>query len=328
MNEKAKKALGISLIVLAVIAILAAAVLGVFEHYYGKLNFQNLKTDTSVDSDDPDLAEFLAYLKENGISTSDLEFDDNNVLNILLVGTDNRSAGSSARSDSMILVSINQNTKKIILTSLLRDCYVYIPGHGSAKLNAAYSYGGISLLLQTIEYNFNIPIKNYASVDFDAFKDVVETIGGVTVNLTQPEIDYIKAELPDHENENLQVGSSTLDPEQALSHARNRHVGTDFERTRRQRDIVLASMKKVKNLSLMELNSLINVLLPDVTTNVTRSQLVGALLHARTYSKYTVESYSIPQPNTYTNKTINGQDCLMVDFASNVQFLHEKIYGN
>lgn len=328
MNTKSKKPLVITLIVIVVLATLAAGVFGVFEHYYGKLHFENLKSDTSVDSNDPDLAEFLAYLKENGISTSDLEFDDNNVLNVLLVGTDNRSAGGSARSDSMILVSINQNTKKIILTSLLRDCYVYIPGHGSAKLNAAYSYGGISLLLQTIEYNFNIPIKNYASVDFETFKDVVETIGGVTVNLTQPEIDYIKAELPDHENENLQVGSSTLDPEQALSHARNRHVGTDFERTRRQRDIVLASMKKVKNLSLMELNSLINVLLPDVTTNVTRSQLVGALLHARTYSKYTVESYSIPQANTYSNQTINGQDCLVVDFAANMQFLHEKIYGN
>lgn len=327
MNTKSKKPLVISLIVITVLATLAAGVFGVFEHYYGKLHFENLKSDTSVDSNDPDLAEFLAYLKENGISTSDLEFDDNNVLNVLLVGTDNQSAGGSARSDSMILVSINQNTKKIILTSLLRDCYVYIPGHGSAKLNAAYSYGGISLLLQTIEYNFNIPIKNYASVDFEAFKDVVETIGGVTVNLTQPEIDYIKAELPDHENENLQVGSSTLDPEQALSHARNRHVGTDFERTRRQRDIVLASMKKVKNLSLMELNSLINVLLPDVTTNVTRSQLVGALLHARTYSKYTVESYSIPQAGTYTDKTINGQACLVVDFAANMQFLHEKIYG-
>lgn len=328
MNPKTKKMIGISLSILAVFAILAASVLGVFEHYYGKLNFQNLKTDTSVDSNDPDLAEFLAYLKENGISTSDLEFDNNNVLNILLVGTDNRSASDSARSDSMILVSINQNTKKIILTSLLRDCYVYIPGHGSAKLNAAYSYGGISLLLQTIEYNFNIPIKNYASVDFEAFKDVVEIIGGVTVDLTQAEIDHIKKYLPDHENENLQVGSSTLDPEQALMHARNRYVGTDFERTRRQRDIVISSMKKVKNLSLMELNTLITELLPNVTTNITRSQLLGALLHARTYSKYTVESYSIPQANTYTSKTINGQDCLIVDFAANMQFLHEKIYGN
>lgn len=328
MNPKTKKMIGISLSILAVFAILAASVLGVFEHYYGKLNFQNLKTDTSVDSNDPDLAEFLAYLKENGISTSDLEFDNNNVLNILLVGTDNRSASDSARSDSMILVSINQNTKKIILTSLLRDCYVYIPGHGSAKLNAAYSYGGISLLLQTIEYNFNIPIKNYASVDFEAFKDVVEIIGGVTVDLTQAEIDHIKKYLPDHENENLQVGSSTLDPEQALMHARNRYVGTDFERTRRQRDIVISSMKKVKNLSLMELNTLITELLPNVTTNITRSQLLGALLHARTYSKYTVESYSIPQANTYSNQTINGQDCLVVDFAANMQFLHEKIYGN
>lgn len=328
MNPKTKKMIGISLSILAVFAILAASVLGVFEHYYGKLNFQNLKTDTSVDSNDPDLAEFLAYLKENGISTSDLEFDNNNVLNILLVGTDNRSASDSARSDSMILVSINQNTKKIILTSLLRDCYVYIPGHGSAKLNAAYSYGGISLLLQTIEYNFNIPIKNYASVDFEAFKDVVEIIGGVTVDLTQAEIDHIKKYLPDHENENLQVGSSTLDPEQALMHARNRYVGTDFERTRRQRDIVISSMKKVKNLSLMELNTLITELLPNVTTNITRSQLLGALLHARTYSKYTVESYSIPQANTYSNQTINGQDCLVVDFAANMQFLHEKIYEN
>lgn len=325
-KSRTRKVLGIVAIIIAVIALIVGAVFGVFESYYGKMNFQELKKLKEVDTNDPDLAEYLAYLKENGISTTDLAFDDENVLNVLLVGTDKESGGS-ARSDSMMIVSVNQNTKQITMTSLLRDCYVYIPGHGSAKLNAAYSYGGISLLLQTIEYNFHIPIKKYAIVGYDAFPDVIEAIGGVAVDLTQPEINYIKQNLPNHENENLQVGNCTLDPEQALTHSRNRTVGTDFERTRRQRDIVQAAMKKVKNLSLMELNSLVNDILPYITTNVTRGEIVSALLRARTYAKYKVVSQSIPQPGTYQNKTINGQACLVIDFAKNMQFFRDTVYN-
>lgn len=126
----------------------------------------------------------------------DLSFNKD-VINILLVGSDNGAQGSEkgdhGRSDSMMVATINFKTKELKLTSFLRDMYVEIPGHGKNKLNAAYAFGGEELLYQTIAKNFNIKIDKFCVVDLSAFEKVINRIGGIEMTLEKEEADYLNS---------------------------------------------------------------------------------------------------------------------------------------
>ena len=132
-----------------------------------------------------------AVNNKNGSTLTDVKVDDNltfnkNVINILLVGSDHGAIkGDHGRSDSIMIATVNFKTKELKLTSLMRDMYVEIPGHGHNKLNAAYAFGGVELLYQTIAKNFGIKIDNYCVVDFSTFEKVINKVGGVeTVSYT------------------------------------------------------------------------------------------------------------------------------------------------
>lgn len=258
-----------------------------------------------------------------------MDFDENGVLNVLFLGTDNRKDDNvaTARTDSMMVISLNKNTKQITMTSVLRDSYVTIPGYGSDRLNAAYSYGGPELLMDTLQANYGINVSKYAQVDFQAFKAIIKALGGVTVELTQEEINYLNMKKPNHDNSNLCVGPCKLDASQALTHARNRRVGTDFERTRRQRDIISAIIKEMKDASVSKLMSVANDVLPYVTTNISKGEILTTLRHAKKYMKYDISSYSLPRKGTYYDLTVNGAMVLGVDFEANKKFFQETVYG-
>lgn len=309
MNRRIKTLFGALCILLSVAVFISSLALGVFENYYGKMNITS-----NVNSDDDD---------------ADMEFDENGVLNILLLGTDNRKDDNvtSARTDSMMIISLNKKTEQVTMTSILRDSYVTIPGHGSNRLNAAYSFGGPELLMDTLQANYGINVSKYAQVDFQAFKSVIKALGGVTVELTQAEITYLNQKKPNHDNSNLCVGECKLDATQALTHARNRHVGTDFERTRRQRDIISAILKEMKNASMGKLMSVANSVLPYITTNISKGEILATLRHAKKYMKYDISSYSLPQKGTYSDITVNGAMVLGVDFEANKKFFYDTVYG-
>ncbi|MCD8498858.1 MAG: LCP family protein [Clostridiales bacterium] len=150
-------------------------------------------------------------------------------VNILLIGSDARLGLDGARSDSMIMLTFDRDNKQIKLLSFMRDMYVAIPGHSSTKLNAAFNYGGESLLTETLRNNFDVALETYITIRFENFIAVVDQIGGIDLYLTQKEIDYINAEIggiPDGE------GVKHLTGAQTLSHTRNRRVGNgDFTRT-------------------------------------------------------------------------------------------------
>ena len=112
-------------------------------------------------------------------SVAGLPMKEDGVVNILLIGNDSRENGDDGRSDAMILLSVSSRTKTIYMTSLLRDIYVEIPGHDSNRLNAAYSFGGAELLMETVEKNFGIPVSRYVHVNFQAFVGLVDSVGGV-----------------------------------------------------------------------------------------------------------------------------------------------------
>ncbi len=263
---------------------------------------------------------------------------ESGVINILLIGNDSRENGEDGRSDAMILVSISDKTKTITMTSLLRDMYVEIPGHDGNRLNAAYSYGGPELLMQTIEQNFDIKVHRYALVNFQAFANLVDAVGGVDLELTNEEVNYVNGYLVEYNMlEGKPEGTDYLDTSlsgmihlngpQALAYTRNRYIGTDFGRTERQRKVLAAVMKKMPGTLAVNSSELIDGLFPNLTTNLTKNECFRLSLNGSKFLTYELVQQAIPAEGTYSNATIRKMSVLQVDFEANKKILQESIYG-
>ncbi len=263
---------------------------------------------------------------------------EDGVVNILLIGNDSRENGTDGRSDAMILLSVSNKTKKIYMTSLLRDMYVEIPGHDGNRLNAAYSYGGPELLMETVEKNLDISVNRYVSVNFEAFANLVDAVGGVDLELTSEEIEYVNGYLVEYNmltnrpqgTDNMDTSASGLvhlNGPQALAYSRNRYLGTDFGRTERQRKVLSAVIQNLPSAALTNTKELIDGLMPNLTTNLTRGEFYRLGLMAGKLLSYDIEQSNIPLSGTYKDATIRGMAVLEVDFEANKQYLRENIYG-
>lgn len=278
----------------------------------------------------------LHYEEAEALSAAPLK--EKGVVNLLLIGNDSRENGEDGRSDAMILLSISDKTKKIYMTSLLRDMYVEIPGHKGNRLNAAYSFGGAELLLETVEQNFDIPVNDYVLVNFEAFANLVDAVGGVELELSSEEIEYVNGYLVEYNMlTNRPQGTDNMDTSvsglvhlngpQALAYSRNRYLGTDFGRTERQRKVLSAVMQKLPKALLTNPAELINGLLPNLTTNLTKQECLRLSLMAPKLLSYEIVQTSIPLEGTYSNVTIREMSVLQVDFEANKKYLQENIYG-
>lgn len=263
---------------------------------------------------------------------------DRDVLNVLLVGLDNREdTTEGGRSDSMIILSLNQKTKRIIMTSIMRDTYVPIAGHGSNRLNAAYSFGGMNLLISTIQKNFDIKINRYATVDFAKFITIVDQLGGVEIEVSDKEVPVLNryvAEInrlqkkPQKDGALSHGGKLLLNGKQALAYSRIRYVGNgDFERTHRQRIVLNTIFNKLKQQNVIQLTSLLNTILPEITTDLTQDELRGLVLNSLTYKNYEMVQNRLPIDGSYTGKKIDGMAVLVVDFDKNIESLKSVIFG-
>lgn len=314
-KKKKKHRLLKFLIVAALIFILLGAglykLVGVV---YGKMNYHEIASLAN------------APMKEDG------------VVNVLLIGNDSRENGEDGRSDAMILLSVSTKTKKIYMTSLLRDMYVDIPGHDGNRLNAAYSFGGAELLMETIEQNLDITVNRYVLVNFEAFANLVDAVGGIELELSSEEIEYVNGYLVEYNiltdrpqgTDNMDTSVSGLvhlNGPQALAYSRNRYLGTDFGRTDRQRKVLTAVIKKLPSALVSNPGGLIDGLMPNLTTNLTRGECFSLSLMAGKMLTYDIESDSIPQPGTYRDVTIRKMSVLEVDFETNIRYLREKLYG-
>ena len=260
------------------------------------------------------------------------------VTNILLIGNDSRENGEDGRSDAMILLSISNKTKKIYMTSLLRDMYVEIPGYKDNRLNAAYSYGGAELLMETIEQNFDIHISRYVLVNFEAFANLVDAVGGVDLELTGKEVEYVNGYLVEYNIllgrpegtdyfDDLSGGMVHLNGPQALAYCRNRYIGTDFGRTERQRKVLTEVIHKLPKGVLTNPKGLIDGLMPNLTTNLTQAECYRLSLMAPKILTYDIIQNSIPIEGTYKDATHRKMSVLEVDFEANKKFLQENLYG-
>lgn len=269
---------------------------------------------------------------------------NSDVINILLVGADKnldeQDAGEAARrSDSMMIATLDMKNKKLKVSSLMRDMYVPIPGHGSQKLNAAYSLGGMPLLYETIVSNFGIKADGYAEVNFDAFVEVINAVGGVEATLTESEAEnlndtnYIRRK----KFRNVKVGKQVLNGYQALGYCRIRHgkwkngrypavltasgKGDDYGRAERQRLVIQALFKKIKSMSVTKWMELIDLILPNVKTDLKEDQIYSYLWAVVRMGTTEIHPFSLPIDNGYTSQSINGQDCLVPDIAANKKAL-------
>ena len=265
---------------------------------------------------------------------------DKEVLNILLIGTDARDVDEQARSDVMMLVSLNRNTRKIILTSFMRDIYTYIPDYGYNRLNLPYVIGGAECLIETLESSFGVDIDNYVAVNFFAFADAVDAVGGIDLELSRSEVDFINRQAYSGEQKDLGVGDGPvyleysedgwyhIDGTQTLAHCRNRSsIGSDFDRTSRQRDVISALMERLKSISLSQAFKLITTVLPTVTTDLSLGDCLSLLFRSGQYLKYDVETCRVPGDTEYSGAMIDGMAVLVVDFDAASARVHETIYG-
>ena len=253
--------------------------------------------------------------------------------NLLLIGVDRRTDDWYGNSDAMILITVNHNVKKIFMTSFMRDLYADIPGHGVMKLNAAHAIGGGSLLVETLESNYDVVIDNYARVDFESMIGIVDLLGGVDIDVSEAEAkvanDYINSMCQSQEKnaEDYLIttsGMMHLDGMQAVAYSRIRYVGnSDYERTSRQREVLTELFGTIKEMSIEELTKLINEAMPFVTHNVDELTLLKLIAKSSDLMSYELVEERIPFDGLYTSKN----EMLIPDFNATIERLHETIYA-
>lgn len=249
--------------------------------------------------------------------------------NILLIGADRHGQGENGRSDTMILVSINHNTGNIHLTSFMRAMYVCIPrSNGSvwSMLNAAYSWGGPNLLVDTIELNFRVKIDKYVVVDFSAFEKAVDLLGGVEIELTEKEAYHVWV----NSGVSTSEGKQLLNGAQARGYCQIRKIDNDFARTARQRKVINVLLLKAKNMDLSTMLAIADEILPLVNTNLTNSEILVYLTRAIPMLKNPVTQRMLPIENeagtSYIGRIyVGGREMYRVDFDRNIKALHEFI---
>lgn len=301
-----------TVLVLLCISIAAVSCVG----FYGYNTVNRLLS--SFNTDEP--------LKDNEYIDDSELYRDSEQTNILLIGVDARESDVSSRSDTMMLLTIDNKNGQIKLTSFLRDSYVKIAGRKKEKLNAAYFRGGIQGLVDTLELNFKVEIPYYMLVDFEIFTTVVDMLGGIEVEVTEKESAYSKKTptdrggyLPLEAGENIHLNGT-----EALWYSRMRYLDSDFMRTQRQRKVITAIVEKAKLQKPRELLELAETIIPLIKTNITADEMkklgVDAVLD-KAYN-YSIVQQQIPADETWSNKRISGVGaCLVMDLDENAEIL-------
>lgn len=258
-------------------------------------NYKDLSEETLVDDFGNDL------------------INDSQVLNVMLIGSDSMSVGDHGRSDSLLIVSLDVKNKKIKVTSLMRDIWINIPGHGKDRFNAAYAYGGPQLTISTIEKAFGIRIDRYAVVDFDGFEKIIDSIGGIDMELNANECAYINTYSGD---KHILKGSGVkhLTGLQALHYSRNRNSkGSDFDRTERQRNVIRAIIEKLKTSNISQVTDFISAVGPLVTTNFKTSEISRLGASALEYLNYPITEFRLPTNDNVRNETYDRKMVLVIN---------------
>lgn len=304
-NKEKKKRRGLKIFgitVLVLVIILAILVGSIFWYINSKLS----KMQT-IDLNEEDLN-----------VSSQVEENLSEYRNIAIFGIDSREDTYSKgnRSDCIIIASINNNTKEVKLLSVYRDTYVEIEGHGLDKITHAYSYGEAPLAIKTLNSNLDLNIKEFITVNFDAVKDIIDSIGGVEMSITSEEVPHISGI--------TKAGTYNLTGEQALAYARIRYAsGGDYKRTERMRDVLTAVANKVKTMNVSQLNNLVDELLPKVYTNITAADIFSLFPSIASFNI----TESIGWPYETKGITLDRWYGVPITLESNVKQLHQELFN-
>lgn len=346
MSKKKKLATAL-LILLALLVIIAGAVYAVGHHYYSKTNYmtdeevaEQLAAQRAAQEEaeaeeeeeiDPELQAIQANLEQ--FASTEPITSDGNVYNVVLVGLDTTTEDFIGNSDSMILISINYRLEQISMISLMRDTYVDIPGVGYRKLNASYPNGAGPLLCETITENYKVQVDRYVTVDFGNMIDIIDAIGTIEITFTEKEAENANKSIRQQcrilgldKDDYLIPGEGTYECNgmQAVAYARIRKVGNaDYQRTERQREVLMKLLDKVKTMSLEDIDRLANELLPMLTHNIPESEFWGLLAKAPELLGYTITQDRIPYDGLF--QSVNGN--LVPQWDETIRKLKITLYG-
>ncbi len=333
-------------VVIALILIAAIVILSFTYGILGKMNtggdddesrnavFENESNFATMT--DPTSQSFRAMLKE--WATTGEKMHSKNVVNILLMGMDgsNENVNSAAHSDAMILASINKKTQTITLASVYRDCLTYANINGRdryLKLTEVSIFDTLGATVETIENDFKIEIDDYVAVNFNTFPKVIDAVGGVQIEITDAEYRWLLS------REGVDVGGSglrTLDGQQALAYSRIRYLDSDIARTNRQRNVLTSLLNASRNASMSQITSMLDVLLPNVATSMSRTGILSLATQALTGQWYNYQIKSVDIPSEEARYGQNGVDTSvssnvwvwLVDYPLAAQEMQLALYGD
>ncbi len=209
------------------------------------------------------------------------------IKNIALFGID-AEEGQAGRSDSIMIATIDPAHNKVKITSIMRDSYVNIPDYGMDKINHAYAFGGPTLAIRTLNENFGLNIENFVSVNVSSLPQIIDTLGGITIDITDEEISHISGI--------SSAGPTLLNGEQALAYSRIRYAsGGDYERTHRHRNVMSAVFKKALEASPTSYPSMLNNILPLVQTNLSSGDFISLATKVASMGNGTLEQERFPR---------------------------------
>ncbi len=358
-KKKKKKALLIILPIVALILVIVLVAGGFLIQKLGLINIDKNETTTIdptqefsehedetldfAEMDDATGNDFREILKNWATNGGD-KMSNKNVINVLLVGSDasaeqpkRASVTDKGNTDAMILVSIDKKNKTVKLVSFMRDSYTYMDQFDRyAKLNAACSNGGPAYLVETIENDYKIEIDGYVLVDFDSFTQVIDILGGVTVDVPAYVIPYMNKgirEVKGTEITQTKGGVMTLDGKQALAFSRVRYSDADGDvsRVARQRQVINALIDKCLNASLSQINEVADVILANVRTNISQKSILSyaAQAVAGGWAKFEISEMTMPTPDTrYGYSSRSTAWIWVVDYPLAAQKLQLELYGD
>jgi LCP family protein required for cell wall assembly len=310
-------------IIIGILAFLVVAVAGVFIYANSLLDKINR---VELPQNDADL----------GIVPNPVETNNHHITNIALFGLDARDPNANTRSDVIMVVSIDKDSQKVKVSSLMRDMYVPIPGKEDNRINAAYAIGGPALAVKTLNTNFGLDIRNYVKVDFFGLEKLIDKVGGVNINVKSNEIYYVNLGVDevagiekDGNTKHIEkAGLQLLNGRQAVAYARIRHTGNaDYERTDRQRTILNELFKKIKAQGALKLPGIISEMLPFVETSMSKTEILSLGYEAVKFDAQSIEQFRLPVDGLFRSQSIRGMSVLVPDIEKNKEKLHEFVYG-
>jgi len=267
--------------------------------------------------------------KNQYVAAADLQ-SSSAVKNILLLGVDARADEDSetSRADTMMLISVDTKHKCIKMTSFLRDTWVYIPAKdGEQRLNAASTYDGYGGVVDTIEYNFGVKIDGYVVADFSMFQVLVDSIGGVEVEVTEKEANEVTNHPGRYGNVVLEPGKQVLTGEQALAYCRIRKIDTDFNRTQRQRTVVTSILNKAKKGGPFTLYKMASASAKYIETDLSKAQLTGIAAAAVRCLGGGMPQEKVPFEGTWEYANKGGASVIAINVEKNKEMLIDYIYN-